>query len=245
MKPILLYPIGTTEAIRYAVSQLHKEGIPIIDHPAPEVTHLLLDIPAFAQDRTLRGGGTLQHYLERLPPETVVVGGNLNHPGLAEHRTVDFLSDESYLAQNAAITAHCALKVAAPLLKSTFADIKVLVIGWGRIGKHLAKLLRALGASVTVAARSEKDRAMLHSLGYIAVDYSAPPPPCSLVFNTVPSTYEGSFSGDCIKIDLASRPGLTGEGIVSARGLPGIYAPESSGALIAKTFLRLCKGESK
>ncbi|MBQ3503119.1 MAG: hypothetical protein IJA75_00265 [Oscillospiraceae bacterium] len=245
MKPILLYPIGSTEAIRYAVSQLHKEGTPIIDHPAPEVTHLLLDIPAFAQDGTLRGGGTLQHHLERLPPETVVVGGNLNHPGLAEHRTVDFLSDESYLAQNASITAHCALKVAAPLLKATFADIKVLVIGWGRIGKHLAKLLRALGASVTVAARSEKDQAMLHSLGYTAVDYSAPPPPCHLVFNTVPSVYEGSFSESCMKIELASRPGLTGDGILSARGLPGIYAPESSGALIAKTFLRLCKGESK
>lgn len=243
MKSILLYPIGSTEAVRSAVCTLHKVGIPIIDHPAPEVTHMLLDVPAFQADGSLRGGGDLRHHLERLPPRTIVVGGNLNHPAVAEHRTVDFLKDEIYLAQNARITAHCALKVAAPLLKTTFADTTVLVIGWGRIGKHLAKLLRSLGASVIVAARSVKDRAMLGSLGYSVVDYDAPPPRCSLVFNTVPAPYPGRFSDDCIKIELASRPGLTGEGIVSALGLPGIHAPESSGALIAETFLRLCKEE--
>ena len=244
MKSTLLYPVGSTEAVRYAVSLLHKEGVTVIDHPAPEVTHLLLDVPAFLPDGTLRSGTRIQHHLERLPPETIVIGGNLKHPELSEHRTVDFLTDDIYLYQNAAITARCALKVAAPLLKTTLADTSVLVIGWGRIGKHLTRLLLSLGASVNVAVRSRQDQALLQSLGCRVIDYGAPPPKCTLVFNTVPSPYPIQPEG-CIKIELASQPGLTGKGIVTAQGLPGIHAPESSGALIAKTFLRLCKEESK
>ena len=72
--------------------------------------------------------------------------------------------------KNAAITAHCALEVAAPLVETTLADGPSLIVGWGRIGKCLAQLLRGLGAEVTVAARKESDRAMLRALGYGALD---------------------------------------------------------------------------
>lgn len=247
MKPILLYPVGSTEAVRYAASILHKEGIPIIDHPAPEVTHLLVDVPAFKPDGSLRGGGQITHHLERLPPQTIVVGGNLEHRELNEHRTVDFLKDEGYLAENAVITADCALQVAAPLLKTIFADTPTLVIGWGRIGKHLSWMLKCMGSPVTVAVRSKKDRAMLRTLGYDVTDFHAPLPRCRLVFNTVPVPVEfiSDFPKNCVKIELASSPGLSGDDVVSARGLPGVFAPESSGALIARTFIRLCKEESK
>lgn len=244
MKSVLLYPIGKTDAVRFAVSVLHKEGIPIIDHPAPEITHLLLDVPAFSADGSLRCGTDIGIHLERLPQSIIVAGGNLDHPALREYRTVDFLRDETYLSSNAAITAECALQVTAPLLKTTFAETSALVIGWGRIGKCLAKLLKGFGADVTVAARSSKDRAMLSALGYRTVDYSTPPEQYRLIINTVPApifSKEIPLCKDCVKIDLASTPGLLGEDVVHARGLPGIYAPESSGRLIANTFLRLCK----
>ena len=45
-----------------------------------------------------------------------------------------------------------------------------------------------------------------------------------------------------MKIELASKAGMVGDDIIPARGLPGIHMPESSGELIAKTFLRLCNG---
>ncbi len=241
MKRKLLYPVGSTEALRTAVSILHKEGVPLIDHPAPEITHLLLDVPSFAPDGSLRGGGDVERVLERLPTEVIVVGGSLNHPALQNHRTVDFLQDQSYLADNAVITAHCALSVAAPLLKTTLTDTSVLVIGWGRIGKCLAKLLNGIGADVTVAARKETDRAMLRALGYQAVDLSGPLSPYGLIFSTVPAPIFTGKSTNGIQIDLASKRGLSGKDVIWARGLPGIHAPESSGRCIAETFLRLCK----
>ncbi len=241
MKPILLYPVGTTPALTHGVSLLKNRGIPLIDHPAPEITHLLLDVPSFAGDGSLRGGGDVEQILERLPTDITVVGGNLNHPALKDHETVDFLEDPQYLASNAAITAHCALTVASPLLKVTLADASVLVIGWGRIGKCLAKLLKSIGADVAAAARKETDRAMLKALGYRAVDLSGPLSPYDLIFNTVPAPVCSEEETGAIQIDLASKRGLSGKDVIWARGLPGIHAPESSGRLIAETFLRLCK----
>ena len=98
---------------------------------------------------------------------------------------------------------------------------------------------------MTVAARKESDRAMLKGLGYRAVDFSeatARMTEFRLLFNTVP---EGiSFTEpyeNCVKIDLASLPGLQGDRIIAARGLPGKYAPETSGKLIADTVCRLCR----
>lgn len=242
MNPMLIYPLCTTPAGQFAAGKLHRSGISMIDHPAPEITHLMLDVPSFGPDGRLRDGTDIESILERLPERTVVIGGNLDQPALRGRRTIDLLQDETYLAQNAAITADCALQVAAPLLKTTFQDTPTAVLGWGRIGKCLAAMLKALGASVTVAARKGSDRAMLKALGYGAVDYSAFPADCRLVFNTVPGQhFETPFN--CVKIDLASQKSLSGEDVIWARGLPGIYAPESSGNLIAETILRLCKEE--
>lgn len=240
----LVYPIGSTPASKFAAGFLQKSGIALVDHPTPEVTHLMLDVPSFGADGLLRGSGAVEKILEMLPPDITIVGGNLNHPALAGYRTVDFLQDDGYLAENAAITADCALQVAAPLLTTTLPNSPTLIIGWGRIGKCLAQLLKGIGTDVTVAARKESDQAMLQALGYQAVDMTPPLSRYRLIFNTAP---ELVFNKDllavcksCVKIDLASKRGLAGDDVVWARGLPGIHAPETSGKLIAETFTRLC-----
>ena len=69
-----------------------------------------------------------------------------------------------------------------------------------------------------------------------------------LILNTVPvkllsGEQMAECHPDCVKIDLASKPGMEGESVIVARGLPGIHMPESSGRLIAETFVRLCGEE--
>lgn len=243
MNPILLYPVGTTSACRYAASFLSRRGISLTDHPSPEVTHLLLDVPSFAPDGNLQGGGDIRSLLRMLPPDVTIVGGNLQNPSLAEKNTIDLLQQPHYLAQNAAITAECALRVAFPKMDYIVSAAPCLVIGWGRIGKCLGNLLKAIGAQVTIAARKESDRAMAEALGYEAVDFSSLSDSLSryrLIFNTVPhpilNHQQLSSCKDALKIDLASTPGMEGEDVIIAKGLPGIYAPESSGKLIADTI---------
>lgn len=243
---MLVYPVGTTEACKYASAFLNRSGVDIADHPSPEVTHLLLDVPSFCADGTLRGGGDVGSVLERLPEKVIVVGGNLTHPALAGYQTIDLLKDAEYLAMNAAITADCAMQVAAPLLTTTFTDSPALIIGWGRIGKCLGQLLKAIGSDVTIAARKDSDRAMIRALGLQAVDMAGISkilPRCRLLFNTAPEMVlhkeDLRSYKHCVKIDLASKPGIEGADVVWARGLPGVHAPESSGRLMAQTFLRL------
>ena len=42
MKQILIYPVGATDACAYAGAYLEQAGLPLTDHPSPEVTHVLL-----------------------------------------------------------------------------------------------------------------------------------------------------------------------------------------------------------
>lgn len=243
----LIYPIGSTKACAYAAHFLEKAGLKTVDHPTPEVTHLLLDVPGFAHDGQLRGGGAVNKILEMLPHYITVVGGNLDHSTLEDYRKLDLLQDEDYLAENAAITADCTLQVAAPLLTTTIRQSPALIIGWGRIGKCLGRQLKAIGNDVTIAARKPSDRAMLRALGYRTAN------PENLkqfshyrvIFNTAPEVVLSqellACCNNCVKIDLASKQGLKGEDVVWARGLPGIYAPESSGRLIAETFIKHLK----
>ena len=62
-----------------------------------------------------------------------------------------------------------------------------------------------------------------------------------LVINTVPAPVLPNATGTGLKIDLASVQGMTGRNVLWARGLPGLLAPESSGALIAQMILQWIK----
>lgn len=244
MNNTLIFPVGTTPACQFAAEFLRNAGFPITDHPAPEVTHLLLDVPSFRDDGRLRSGAAVESLLSMLPDTVTVIGGNLSHPAVQNKTKLDLLKDPHYLWENASITAHCALKIAAPLLDTTLADTPALIIGWGRIGKCLARLLRNLDCPVTVAARKPTDRAALQSLGYSSISMEALPQQLSnfrLMFNTAPETVltrqELARCADCVKIDLASKRGLEDDSVIWARGLPGIHAVKSSGSLIARRIL--------
>lgn len=244
---LLFYTAGASPALTTAATLLERRGCNVTTVPGDQVTHLLLPVPSFERDGTIKGGGDITQILSTLPANITIIGGNLRQDTAAAYKTIDLLRDELYLAENAAITAHCAIREALCRLPATLQNCQVLVIGWGRIGKCLAELLKAMGASVTVAARKETDRAMLRALGYGAVD------PGTLghalmrfrvIFNTVPLLILGPEQlrhcrKDCLKIDLASQPGIAGEDVIWARGLPGKDAPETSGDLIARAVIRL------
>lgn len=251
MREVILFPIGITDSCRFASQCLSESGFTITDHLTPEITHLLLDIPSFNEFGNLRDGSDLEELLRRLPGDITIIGGHLKQPYLEPYHRIDLLENAFYLAQNAAITAECALQVAAHYLHSTFSDSSALILGWGRIGKCLANLLKALGCHVTVAARKESDRAMLNALNFSAVSYEEIPGVlrhCTLMFNTVPQqTVDSGIlnqAKNCIKIDLSSAPGIICDDLIIARGLPGKYAPKTSGRLIAEAIQTALKEDT-
>ena len=229
--------IPRSEAILHAEKYLIEAGLDVTRTPAPDVTHLLLPIPSFP-----KGDGYLAHILADLPEKVIVCGGNLSTPLLSNFCTVDFLKDSYYLCENAAITARCAIHLLESRL--SFDGCRILVLGWGRIGKCLSFLLRDRGAAVSIAARKAEDLAMIKALGFGSIPMAAirgKEAQFDAVINTVPAMIlpEADFSKNCIAMELASLPGMSGDGIISARGLPARLAPKESGKLIAETFLRL------
>lgn len=246
IKPV--YCAGVTPAMNYARKKLEQYGIHLLDHPDWNTGHLLLDVPSFRAGSPFTNQKDLDTLLSALPKDITIWGGSLDHPCLETYHKVDFLMDETYLVKNAAITADCTLQVAAPLLKTTWPDTPTLIIGWGRIGKCLGDLLKSLGCPVTFAVRQVSQLEKLRVLGFSSVTIKEIPRCISqfrLICNTVPSPVlsekDVKNSGECIKIDLASKRGIAGDDVVWARGLPGIYAPESSGNLIANTFISKVK----
>lgn len=231
--------VTRSEAIRYAARILADSGVCVTEKCDPDVTHVLLPVPSFS-----RGDEYLAHLLTKLPDAVILCGGNLHSPLVEGYPIIDFLQDPYYLADNAAITAECACKILTQQFHLDLKDRKVLIIGWGRIGKCLCPMLRDDGADVTIAARKVQDLAMIHSLGYHALSISDAGDKTTafdVILNTVPALLFPQIQrkDDCVTLELASKPGMTGGKIYDARGLPGKIAPIRSGKLIAETFLRL------
>jgi dipicolinate synthase subunit A len=234
MKDYLFFAAGRSPATTYAIDCLQEAGYVFTQTPCSAVTHLLLPVPSLDADGRIKGGQSLNDLLAILPKGITIIGGNL--PPLENYRVIDLLKDPLYVAENASITAYCAIRHAMNKLPITLKGCPCLIIGWGRIGKCLARLLKAMDAQVTVFARKETDRAMLAALGYDATD-SLSPENYRLIFNTAPELLLPDCPGDALKIDLASVPGITGQDVLWARGLPGKDAPESAGSLMARRIL--------
>lgn len=221
MSKINIYCLPGNAATGFAVKFLEASGVSVAREMTPRVSHLLYPVPTRVSVEA--------------PEGVTVIGGNIP-------QGMDLLKDPHYLAENAAITARCAISLMGMEPKG----LPVLVLGWGRIGKCLGKFLTESGAEVTIAARKPEDVAMIRALGYRGISMEeACAQGFGAVLNTVPAMVLDAHGADCLLMELASKPGIAGENILDARGLPGKYAPEESGRLIATTILRLLKEEAK
>lgn len=223
---------GSSPALSFAAEQLHQAGFSCAADPA-QAQMMLYDTPtpAFVQEE-----------ISRSP---LVIGGNLDLLDPEQPR-LDLLKDPWYLARNGELTAQAALGLLLPQLQDSFSHSPVLILGWGRIGRCLERLLRQLGIPVSVYTRKEADQAMLYALGGFPVEreeLSDFLPRCAGLINTAPAQIlttgeQALVPQDCIVLELASVRALTCPQTNWARGLPGKYKAPASGRLIAQTILR-------
>lgn len=164
----------------------------------------------------------------------------------AEKRGVPYYRDEVYTIENAALTAEGAAELLMRRSNGSVMGMRVLVVGYGRIGSTLADILAALGAKVTVAARSRADRAKAQTKGYDSVDIIHIPYTYDAVINTVPAQILAGDYGSGLCIDLASAPGGWAEdtAVLKAPGLPGLYAPKAAADVMAEAIYRVLKEEN-
>lgn len=167
----------------------------------------------------------------------------------------DYFAREELAIANAVPTAEGAIQLAMEQLPITIHNSRVLVLGFGRVGRITAERFAALGAKVSVAARKYDQLAWAQAagfgceqIGHLAGWLCG----YDLVINTIPSTVLGEveladLKRDCLIIDLASKPGgvdLQAAGrlhlnVIWALSLPGKVAPSTAGAAIKTTVYNM------
>lgn len=156
----------------------------------------------------------------------------------------DILDRDDFAILNAVPTAEGTLQLAMEELPCTIWNMKVLVLGAGRVGRHLAMLLQSMGAKVTVAVRKGKDAAWAVSnrMDHCCYDFSGKNlDEYRLICNTVPAVVVDEnmlkqINRNALVIDLASDNGgvdyhyalSNGIKVIHALSLPGKVAPETA-----------------
>lgn len=166
----------------------------------------------------------------------------------------DYFLREDFSLQNAELTAEGALGL---LLQgeNALGGSRVLIVGFGRIGRLLALKLRALGVCVTAAARKSEDRTLAQALGCRAIrPDQAAAGHWDTVVNTVPAQLfdAGALAdfGGARLVELASPPygfdftaaQAMGKPIELASGLPGKTAPAAAAAAVRDTVYAIMEG---
>ena len=174
------------------------------------------------------------------------IAGNIPKEQFASAKidVIDLLENESLTISNAIPSAEGAIQIAMEESLKTIHGSNVLIMGFGRIGKILSKMLNGIGANVFCEARKATDIAWINAYGYSAIELNnldSQLHKFDIIFNTIPFVLLNEqnlklLKKDCLIIDLASKPG--GVDFESAQklgiktnwalGLPGKVAPETA-----------------
>lgn len=165
---------------------------------------------------------------------------------------IDILKREEFTVLNTIATAEGTLQIAMEETQRTVHGSKVLVMGFGRIGKVLAKMLDGIGAKVYCEARKDEDIAWIKAYGYNPIhlnDLNENLSQFEIIISTIPYQVLDKerlnlVRKDAVIIDLASNPGGVdrkaakekGLKVIWALSLPGKVAPLTSAEYIKETL---------
>ena len=233
-----------------ALSEISKADILILPIPVSKVKDLIYtDNSEFAISK--------KKVLQKIRRDTVIFGGGFTTEDKdffedAGYEYHDMLLNESFLLENAYLTAEGAIRLLLENTEETLFNKKVLITGYGRIAEILSEMLLKFKLYVTVTARNEVQLKVAEKKGYHTIDLKKlkSVKDFDFIFNTVPSRI---FGGDmlltdrkCTYFELASAPfGVdknelisTGISFVQGASLPGRFFTVTSAKLIAEYILR-------
>ena len=170
---------------------------------------------------------------------------------------IDIMKREELAVLNTISTAEGAIEIAIANTSKILHGSNVLILGFGRIGKVLARKMSGLSAKVTCAARKDEDLAWIKAYGHRATNINFLGENLSefdIIINTVPRlilTEERTafVKADCLLIDLASNPGGIDKKaakdrklkLIWALALPGKVAPVTTAEFLKETVYNVLK----
>ena len=203
----------------------------------------------------------VKEMLEKLNGKTLIAGSI--KPEIIETskenniKIIDIMKREELSVLNAISTSEGAIKIAIEETPRNIHGSKVLVMGFGRIGKVLSHMLNGLGAKVSCEARKNSDLAWIKAYGYESIQLSELNDNLNrfdIIINTIPYLILDrdaliNVKPDALIIDLASNPGGVDKNAVKemkinfvwALSLPGKVSPVTSAEFIKETLYNVVK----
>ncbi len=215
-----------------------------LNAPLFDETVLLSDIYSLATPEKMLFGGQLpKSFCEELDARGVAY--------------CDYFLLDELAIYNAVPTAEGVLKVLIEELPITIHGMRCAITGYGKVGKVLAGVLKALGADVTVFARKERDFADAFTKAVKQKHFSkleTENQSFDVLINTVPTKVIDAdvldkLNADCVLIEIASAPfGIDFQAakeramtVIKASSLPGKVAPKSAGEIIGRSILPIIR----
>ena len=206
-----------------------------------------------------RNSVELEEFIDALDGKYLIAGNigikeELDKKGI---QFTDLLKREEFSVLNTIATAEGTIQIAMEETQRTVHGSNVLVMGFGRIGKVLAKMLNGIGAKVYCEARKNEDISWIKAYGYNPIhlnDLNKNLGKFDIIINTIPFQILDNdrlslVIKDVLIMDLASNPGGVDRKIarekdlkvIWALSLPAKVAPLTSAEFIKETLYHVLK----
>ena len=212
-----------------------------VNMPFGENQVLVEDLLNSIKGKTLIAGGIKQDVFDSAAEKNITV--------------IDILKREELAVLNAVSTAEGTIKIAIEETLRNLHGSNILVMGFGRVGKILANMLKGLGVNVSCEARKNSDLAWIKAYGYNPIpltDLKENLGKFDVIINTIPYIILDKDNLEKVKkdvliIDLASNPGGVDRDAIKelqlkfvwALSLPGKVAPITSAEFIKETLYNI------
>lgn len=217
---------------------------------------ILLPIPTSRDEKYLTDSEIpISELSSLINGETLIVGYGiprelLNYASDGGARLLDLSCDEDFLLENARLTANGTLGYILTNYQRDISELRIGVVGYGRIGRELTRLLLMLSSAVCVYTTRETVAMELGEMGVgcelVSADICVAP--LDILINTAPARLfeEKRLPRGADIIDLASGSNFEpSERLIKLPSLPNRYYPLSSGRLYAERVRRFLKSEGR
>lgn len=219
--------------------------------------NIILPLPTIANTKIKGTDITFDEFSGSLSCGQKVFCGNIDVTPFENYYS--YYCDESFLINNSRLTAQGVLRLILDTVDCDMIELNAVVIGYGRCGKSICRLLKNCGFKVMSASRRKETINEAYNDGVKAVPINQIEEfvdNTDIVINTVPvniisTEYISRFKSKTIYIEVASKPygfNITQTDVynfryILAESLPGRFTPESAGKNIADTVLKILKEE--
>ncbi|MBQ7363675.1 MAG: hypothetical protein IJW48_04390 [Clostridia bacterium] len=216
-------------------------------------THaLILPIPTTRDNLHLNGSDVLlSDIIKTAGPGMLVIGYGMPRSFRDALTSLgasvfDAGDDELFLLKNAELTALAALGILLTTERCAISDISFGIVGYGRIGRKLARMLLFHGAEVRIYTSRDATRLELGGLGVAAsvsardADFGG----IDILINTAPAViFKDGVPPEIRVIDLASGDNFPGREVERYPSVPAKMFPRSAGLALGSAAVRYFREE--